>query len=309
MENKDGFLRDSHWIIVKHDFSQKASVALPQGFLSKYDALMALEKYVEDYLREKDGKDGCNTKIYNECKIIYVCKNNLCDPGFSIVNKNSAGEVTSWYAKPMTMEKTIVDSRWPTRNSTKWLPYGHYATRSAQDHTAKYTIYRKEQISKSGILFSGEDKCIPVFSVELVEIPNCTYNNLITEDHDVYDTSCVIDDGSTFRKILTAGLQVTPVFTALRQLYTKEAKSVDEQLNCLDGKPIKPTKEVLTKLGKNFHKQNVDAGELINIHKLRDEHPNDFVVWRCTGKKEGMWVPYVRKPDTIIADHIPTQTN
>lgn len=307
MENKEGFLRDSHWIIVKHDFAQKASVALPQGFLSKYDALMALEKYVEDYLQEKDGKDGCNTKIYNECKITYVCKNNLCDPGFSTVNKNAAGDVTSWSAKPMTMEKIMVDPRWGSRYSTHWLPYGHFAARSAQEHTDKYTIYRKEQVSKASLLFSGQDKCTQIFSVELVEIPNCTYNNLITEDHEQYDTQCfIMDDGSTFRKILTAGLHITPVFNSLRQLYDKESKSIDEHMGCLDGKHIKPTREVLARLKKDFHSQNVDIGKPIKINELRDEHPSDFVVWRCTGKREGLWVPYVRKPDTIISAEPPT---
>lgn len=283
--NPFGFIRDSHYLIIKHDFASRESKALPNAFVNKKDAIYEMESYLENYLKNADGENSYNAKPYNEAKITYICKNNLSDPGFSNVVKNANNDVIKFSPKSMIMEKVSIDNRWYTRTSNKWIPYQHFIVRNPQEHINKYTVWKKEKVSDGGYIWYGEDKSFPVFSLELVEVPNMAYNNLSINEP---EAPVLIDEGSTtYHEILVSGLQISPAFNQLNGAFQKEPTAVSETESGT------PTRETINKLSKSFYSGNVDSGTTISVKKLREDNPNDFVSWKCTGKSSGHWIPYI----------------
>jgi hypothetical protein len=191
------------------------------------------------------------------------------------------------------MEKTHVDAKYATRLSQKWLPYGHYVVRNAQEHVAKYTVWKKEKSGPDGYLFTAEDKYTPVMSVELVEIPNKTYNNLLVDELPASDAASTIHTD-----ILANGLSVTPTFNEMYKTFDRSAESISDRLPNIPPGP--PTKEQVSQLPVIFHSTNVDSRCYISIQKLRQLHPEDFVSWKCTGKSKGHWVSGLILEDSII---------
>lgn len=305
----DGYIRDSHWLIVKHDFAQRASVSLPQAYLSKYDAMYAMEKFIEDFMKEHDGQHA-DTTPRNEAKLVYICKNSVSDPGAHNVTYKSLNDkglqtrdIASWKAAPLTMEKTYIDERYQSRISTKWIPYGHYVTRNAQEHIAKYVIWLKQKAEPDGYFRSGADKYVQVISLELVEIPNNTYSNLLAEE--IIESTYTGEDSTNHRKSLVNGLLLTPTFNTIEKRFSKEPKSVAEQLHTPASdqqRPGTPSLGQLKSLSKQFYTENVDTGSVLKINELRSANPNDFITWRCDGKSKGHWTPYVISKDDITFD-------
>lgn len=301
------FIRDSHWLIIQHDFSQKASVSLPHAYLSKYDALYAIEKCISDFMKKNDGQNS-DTTPRNEIKIVYTCKNNISDPGMQNIqyrkkDKNSQiNDIISYSKSNITMEKTYIDELYNNRTSTKWLPYGHYVVRNANEHIAKYTIWKKEKIEPDGYFTSGADKCKPIISLELVEIPNNTYNNLA--DDTLLHEEESDETADEYNQILTNGLVMTNVFTELNNRFSKESKSVSEIFveNGQESKPGKPSAEQLKVIPKDFYEKNVDSGHVLSISTLRMKSPSEFITWRCSGKSKGHWTAYIIAHDDIIME-------
>lgn len=350
------YICDSHWLIVRHDFKTRSSRALPKCYLNQYEALHALEKHVRDFVTNQDGKDTADPTPHQEVKIVYVCQKNLRDPGMTSMRTSSKridhdGSVMTdpqiknihwWRPNATTMEKTFVDQRWASRDSRAWLPYGHYVTRCPSEHVSKLTVWKKEQVTASGVLLSGEDRCSPVFSVELVEILNQTYNNLLVEDEQAmseYDdripdaearareARLAAQISEDYRQILIKTLPFTETFAALGARFQVEPTSVadfdvgvsadsskssspksddtptsDPKARVSSRNPGVPTRDMLAKLNREFYHSNVDSGNVLSIRALRHDHPDDFVVWQCAGKSSGGWVPFSLRTTDIVVD-------
>jgi hypothetical protein len=305
-------MRDSHWLIVRQDYEHKASVALPYAYLSKYEAISAMEKYIEETMKNLGG-NNCDVTPHDEVKIIYVCKNRISDPNCHTITyiKPTAHEINSYsnYTKlPITMEKIHIDELHPTRNSTKWIPYGYYVTRSPKESMNSYTIWQKIKAEPDGYLFSGADKHIQLIGLSLLEVPNNTYNNLINDDTHTASTDDNMGDqdnqaNDDYRDILFKSLVMSPSFAEIGRRFNREARSVADLFK--DNAKIeigqgKLTTEQLAQIPDSFYKSCVDTGATLNLPTLRQTHPSDFSIWKSTGGSQGYWIPRNLLDDEIV---------
>lgn len=300
-------MRDSHWLIVKQDFEQKTSVAVPYAYLSKYEALAAIEKYVEDTLKNLGG-NNCDTTPHDEVKIIYVCKNRISDPQCHTITyvKPVAHEINSYsnYTKlPITMEKIVIDELHPTRNSTRWIPYGYYVSRSPNEHMASYTIWQKIKAEPDGYLFSGADKHIRILNLSLLEVPNTTYNNLVQESDTSRPSASECEEINDYKDILFKSLIMSPAFVEIGLRFNREARSAAELFR--DNAKIeigqgKLSADQISQIPDSFYKSCVDNGSTIDMPKLRQTYPQDFSIWKSTGGSQGYWIPRNLLDDEII---------
>ncbi len=301
-------MRDSHWLIVKQDYEQKTSTAVPYAYLSKYEALAGIEKYVEETLKNLGG-NNCDTTPHDEVKIIYVCKNRISDPqGHTITYvKPIAHEINSYtnYTKlPITMEKIHIDELHPTRNSTKWIPYGYYVSRSPKEHMASYTIWQKIKAEPDGYLFSGADKHIQIIGLSLLEVPNTTYNNLVQESFggSAPEGENIVDNNE-YKDILFKSLIMSPAFVEIGMRFTREARSAADLFRENAKVEIgqgKLSADQIAQIPDSFYKSCVDNGSQSDLPRLRQTHPADFSIWKSTGGSQGYWIPRNLLDDEIV---------
>ena len=132
-----GYIRDSHYLVVKEDCSgRKESQALDGVFTEKANALLFMEEYVHSYIQKADGEEIATLVAYNpleEANITYVCQHDFRHKDASVVTTSysegkivvpeksrtinkwsgvitpevSIGTVKHVAARPRIMEKTL----------------------------------------------------------------------------------------------------------------------------------------------------------------------------------------------------------
>lgn len=320
-----GFIRDSHYLVIKRDHANtKESKALEGVHTDKRNAVHAMEEYVYNFIVEKDGDAAAENSAMNplsEVQITYACKYNFRHPIASKVRvSNTLGKVlvpektktiynrdtgktwtgvthpaikigTSRGCTPlnMPMEKTDVDSRWTTRSSIKFLPYGHYVTRNPNESLDRLTVWKKQAREVSGRLYGTitENEYTKIFSVEIIEVPNCTYNNILIDDEGAQayteydyaevDTEEEREARENWRLILVGGLSTTLTMINLEERFNNVKAVGKNDYDAKTGNVLESTQVLKTM-----------EYPALDIKKIRQEFRSEFVRWNPIKKD---WVP------------------